>query len=171
MPLLAFDRLYRKLGRGYFWLFIAFYAFSAYMVSLGTLALFALYEDMSSAEFWRILVFTDLCVAAGLIYGFVKIKHRAGPLTRWVGGGKDPGHALEAWRTAVSLPRDFVVETGLHPFVIVAVPTAVYFPLELGLPFYSGVIVFAGAVVAVAYVCQVVLPSVRRPIRTRGLLS
>ena len=150
MPL-TLDRLYRKLGRGYVWAFLAFYAVSAYIVSLATLALFALYEDMSAGEFWRIMVFTDLAVTGGLVYGFVKIKHRARPLARWVTGGKSPDDALETWRTAVSLPRDFVVETGIHPFVIVALPIAIYFPIELGLPFYSGVIVFAGAIVAVAY--------------------
>ena len=151
MPLFAFDRLYKKLGRGYFWLFLVFYVLSAYLVALGTLALFALYQDMSSGEFWRIMLFTDLCVGGGLLYGFVKVKHRAAPLMRWMAGGKSRDQALEAWRTAVALPRDFVVETGLHPFVIVAVPTAIFFPIELGLPFYSAIIVFAGALVAVAY--------------------
>ena len=151
MHFVAFDRLYRRLGRHYVWAFIAFDVFSAYVVCISTLGLFALYEDMSKEEFWRIFLFADVCVAAGLGYGLVKARGMTRPLVDWVTKGRRKEGALEAWRTAVGLPREFAVANGWPPFVIVALPVAIYIPMELGLPFWTAPIVFAGTVVAAVY--------------------
>jgi adenylate cyclase len=151
MQYVAFDRLYRRLGRHYVWAFVAFDVFTAYVVCVSTLGLFALYEDMSKDEFWRIFLVADVCVAAGLGYGFVKARGMTRGLLDWVGRGRRKEGALEAWHTAVSLPREFAVANGWRPFVIVALPVAIYIPLELELPFWTAPIIFAGTVVAAAY--------------------
>jgi adenylate cyclase len=151
MPFFAFDRLYRRLGRHYLWAFIVFDVFSAYVVAAATLGLFALYEDMSKDEFLRIMLFADVCAAAALAYGFFKARGMTRPLVDWVASGRPAKGALNAWRTAVALPREFALANGWVPFVIVALPLAIYIPTELELPFYSGAIIFAGTVVAAAY--------------------
>jgi hypothetical protein len=61
MPFL-FERAYRRMGRHYFLLYVAFEFVSAFVVCLATLGLFALYTDQSSSEFWRIAAFAEACV-------------------------------------------------------------------------------------------------------------
>jgi adenylate cyclase len=144
-------RLYRRLGKRYLLLFLALDSWSAFVICLGTVGIFSLYEDMSVHEFWRNALFAEACVAVGLVYGFVRGWRLTSPLLVWLEGKRDGAGALEAWRTAVSLPKDFVMRNGWLPFVIVALPIAVFFTLNLHLPYYSLPIIFAGASVAVAY--------------------
>ena len=73
------------------------------------------------------------------------------PILAWTCAGGPEEDALEVWRCAVSLPRRMVVSNGWPPFAIVGVPVAIYSTIEFDLPAYSAVIVFAGAMVAVAY--------------------
>ena len=111
MPLF-FGRLYRRLGTRYMPLFLGFEIFSGLVISLATVGLFTLYEPMDEATFWRILIFSDVCVLIALGLVVVKVKKMAAPLYHWLQAGRPADGALEAWRTAVALPRDFVVETG-----------------------------------------------------------
>lgn len=150
MPL-AFDWLYRRLGAGYFRLFAAFEVTSAMIVCLSTLGLFSLYEDMSTGQFLKVLAVSEACTLLALSYSLLNARRLASPLIGWVRAGKPGDRALEVWRRAVSLPREFVVVNGWTPFVMVALPLAVFFTLEFDLPLYSGLVVFAAAMVSVAY--------------------
>jgi hypothetical protein len=49
------------------------------------------------------------------------------------------------------MPRQLVLANGWRAFVLVALPGAVYATVEFDLPAYGGLIVFAGALVAVGY--------------------
>ena len=143
--------LYRKLGSWYFPLWIAFEIFTAVTITLATVGLFALYEDMDGATFWQIVAVAEASVAIALVYTVVRTRHLAQPVIQWVKGGRDPAAAPEAWRRAVSLPRDVVVRSGPIPFAIVALPVAVAYTIHLDLPWYSAGIIFAAALVSVAY--------------------
>jgi class 3 adenylate cyclase len=147
----AFARLYRRLGAGYFWLFAVFEVVSASVICLATVGLFHLYEPMSVEQFWRVTLFSEAWVLIALGYTFVKSKKLARSLIDWVRAGRPADGAAEAWRTAVSFPRRFVEYTGLVPFLLVALPVAVYFTIEFELPLYSVGIIFGGTTVAVAY--------------------
>jgi adenylate cyclase len=149
MPLL-FGRLYGRLGTKYFWLFAAFELLSAITICLATVGLFSLYTE-TEAAFWEVVLFAEAWVLVALAYTVLRTRDLALPLIRWIKQGKDPDGALEAWRRAVSLPREFVVRNGWPPFVIVALPISIDYTLAFDLPFYSAAIIFAGAVVAVAY--------------------
>ena len=61
MPFL-FERAYRRMGKSYFLLYLAFELVSAFVVCLATLGLFALYTDPTAEEFWAIAVFAEACV-------------------------------------------------------------------------------------------------------------
>ncbi len=52
MPFL-FERAYRRMGKNYFLLYVAFEFVSAFVVCLATLGLFSLYTDPSTSEFSR----------------------------------------------------------------------------------------------------------------------
>ena len=150
MPLIL-GWLYRKLGAWYFPLWFAFECFTAITITLATVGLFALYEDMDAATFWEIVAVAEACVAVALVYTAVRTKHLAMPIVRWVREGRDPDGAPQAWLRAVSLPRDIVVRNGPVPFAIVALPIAVAYTIHLDLPWYSAGIIFAGTLVSVAY--------------------
>jgi adenylate cyclase len=150
MPFL-FDRLYGRLGTKYFGLFLVFEVVSAFVVCLATLGLFALYTETSPAEFWRVAAVAEGAVAVAVGYTMVRAWRLVQPILAWTRAGGPEEDALEVWRCAVSLPRRMVVSNGWPPFAIVGVPVAIYSTIEFDLPAYSAAIVFAGAMVAVAY--------------------
>jgi adenylate cyclase len=146
-----FDRLYRRLGRFYLLLFGVFDALSAMVICLATVGLFALYTKVSTNQFWEGVLFSEAAVIVGLVITAVKARKQVAPIARWMQDGKGENGALEAWRTAVAFPREYIVRNGWEPFVIVAGPIAIYFTIRFDLPFYSAAIIFAGSMVAVGY--------------------
>ncbi len=85
MPLMS-GWLYRKLGSRFFALWIAFEAFTAITITFATVALFSLYEDMSTALFWELVLVAEAAVVVALIYTAVRTKHLAAPVVNWVKG-------------------------------------------------------------------------------------
>jgi adenylate cyclase len=150
MPFL-FERLYGRLGTKYFALYLVFEVVSAFVVCLATVGLFSLYVEVSAAEFWRVVAVAELSVAVALAYGISREAKLARPLIAWVREGRPESDALEVWHCAVALPRQLVLANGWRAFAIVGVPVSIYGTLELDLPAYSAPIIFAGAMVAVAY--------------------
>jgi adenylate cyclase len=147
MPVL-FGRAYRKLGKHYFLLYVAFEFVSAFVVCLATVGLFALYTDPSTSEFWTIAAFAEVCVALStgfMLWGGAK---RVRPIIDWMEGH---GDALEAWRTAVEVPRELTLRVGWQPFLLIGVPVSIFATIEANLEPYNAFIIFAGAAVAVAY--------------------
>jgi class 3 adenylate cyclase len=150
VPFIA-RRLYRALGRHYLWLYVGFEVMTAYTITLGTVGLFALYSQASSGEFWRVALLAEGLVTLALIYTIANGIKLVKPLSRWLRGGKDPAGAIEAWEVAITIPRRLVAKNGWKPFLIIALPSAIFYTLELDLPAYNAAIIFAGASVAVAY--------------------
>ncbi|HKP91689.1 MAG TPA: adenylate/guanylate cyclase domain-containing protein [Thermoleophilaceae bacterium] len=143
--------LYRKLGPRYFLLYLGWELFSALLIALGTVGIFALYQDLSQNELWTIVLFSWGTVLLALAAGFKKIRRSSAPLREWVDGARGPEGAKEAWRTAVGLPLEFVTRQWWQPVVLIIVPAAVFITIYLGLPAYSALVIAAGAGVAVVY--------------------
>ena len=147
----VFDRLYRRLGRLYFAVYGAFNVISALIICLGTVGLFKLYEDPGTPDFWISLAFAEAVTLLTVIWVVLKGLAASRPLVGWVGGKRDEQSSLAAWRAGVTFPRDFVAGVGWKPFALVAIPVSVFVTIYQDLPAYSGVIIFAGTLVAVAY--------------------
>jgi adenylate cyclase len=147
MPFL-FERAYRRMGRHYFLLYLAFEFVSAFIVCLATLGLFALYTDPSASEFWTIAVFAEACVLLSTGFMMWNGAQRVRPIISWMHG---EGDALEAWRAAVEVPRELTLKVGWQPFLLIGVPVSIFATIEANLEPYSAFIIFAGAAVAVAY--------------------
>ena len=148
----ASEWLYRKLGRFYFWAFLVFEVVSALTIALGTLGIFLLYtQGVSFGEFLRVLVVTEVVVLVALMFVTKRSWRGARPMIDWVRAGKPREGALEAWRTAATFPRRFVVSGGWQPFLLVSLPIALFATIDFELPWYNGAFIFAGSVVAVAY--------------------
>jgi class 3 adenylate cyclase len=147
MPFL-FGRAYKRFGKNYFLLYVAFEFVSAFIVCLATLGLFALYTNPSSGEFWWIALFAEVCVALSTGFMLWNGAKRVRPIIAWMEG---QGGAREAWAAAVEVPRDLTLRVGWQPFLLIGVPVSVFATIEADLPPYEAFIIFAGAAVAVAY--------------------
>jgi class 3 adenylate cyclase len=142
---------WRRFGTGYFIAYAAFEVVSALTITIAALGLLTLYEPVSDTDFLHIALFSCACVLVSLAVSARKLRRMAKPLLTWVYGARGREHAPEAWRTAISLPLDFVTRGGWLPVALVAVPVSFFTTVQLALPAYSVAIVFAGALVAVAY--------------------
>ena len=147
----VFDRLYPRLGRLYFVVYSVFDVVSALILCLGTVGLFKLYSNPSTEEFFIALAFAETVTLVTVCWVVQKGLRAGRPLISWVGGQRDESSTLAAWRAGVSFPRDFIAVSGWKPFALVSIPVAVFVTIYQDLPAYSGLIIFAGALVAVAY--------------------
>ena len=148
----SFGWLYGKLGRRYFPLYLVFEYVSGAVITLATVGLFSLYEDMTSAEFWRVALISIACETVAMTYYAAKVWRLARPLIEWTDGTvRSPEAAPAAWRQAVGLPRQMITTSGWRPFAMVSLPIAVYCTLAFDLQWYSAAIIFSAALVAVTY--------------------
>jgi adenylate cyclase len=148
MPFL-FGRAYQRFGKNYFLLYVGFEFFSAFIVCLATVGLFALYtDDLSGARFWAIAAFAEICVALSTGFMLWNGSKSVRPIIDWMEGH---GDALEAWRAAVEVPRELTLRVGWQPFLLIGVPISVFATIEADLEPYNALIIFAGTAVAVAY--------------------
>ena len=111
MPSLL-GRLYRRLGPGYFWLYMAFEVVSVLLVCLATVGMFSLYTQMDASEFIKVTLFAELCAAAACAFTIFRTATLGRPVTNWLRSGRGEQGAREAWFAAVALPREFVVRNG-----------------------------------------------------------
>src|SRR4051812_8627752 len=142
---------WRRFGPRYFKAYASFEVVSAFAITVGALGLLTLYEDVTRAEFLRIVLFSCACVGVSLTLGTAKAYKLGRPLLAWARGPRGREGAPEAWRTAISLPVIFVTRALWLPIAFVAIPVSIYVTAELGLPALSGLALFLGAMVSVGY--------------------
>ena len=147
----VFDRLYKRLGRLYFVAYSVFDVVSALVICLGTVGLFKLYADFTPGEFFITLAFAEALCLLTVLWVIYKGWRVARPIIGWVGGKRDDKASLEAWRTGVAFPREFAAVSGWKPFAWIAIPMATFMTIYHDLPAYTGLIIFAGALVSIAY--------------------
>jgi adenylate cyclase len=140
-----------RFGARYFLGFLAFELVSAYIIAAGTLALLSLYQRMSPAEYLHILLVSLAGITIGIGFGLWRARGPTQPLLDWARGPRGREGAPEAWRAAVALPVEIVTRSLWQPVVLVAIPVSIFTTLHLGLPWYSELIVLAGAMIAIAY--------------------
>jgi adenylate cyclase len=143
--------LYRRLGQHYLSAYLVFELVSALTIALATVGLLSLYEETSKAEFHRIVAFSWIGVVISLAVGAANLRKHIDPLVEWMRGRRGDRLAVDAWRTAVALPREFITRATWLPIVVVVFPVSGFITLELDLPFYSFAILVAGTLVALAY--------------------
>jgi adenylate cyclase len=144
-------RAYERLGHRYFTLVLALEWVLSFLVALAGVAMLALYEEMSVVEFVRIaLVAEAVLVVENLLASWIA-GHMLRPVKRWLAGARDEESTVAAWRALAELPIGFLRRWKWVPPLLTMPPVAIYATLELGLPFYSGLVIFAGAFVLLSY--------------------
>ena len=142
---------YHRLGHRYPKAVVLIQFQLAYVIVLAGVALLALYQDMSHADWVRILVAAEaLMVVENFFSGRLAVR-MLDPATRWLKGPRTQAGAVEAWRALVDLPVHFAKRRWLPGILFNAIPWCVYATLELELPFYGAAILFAGGMVVMAY--------------------
>jgi adenylate cyclase len=147
----AYAWLYHRLGRRYAIAVVAIELVSALLITLGTLGIFRLYVDSSGAQFLRILLFAEACVAVGIAVGLWTVRKAERPLWLWLRGRREGLDPTEVWREAVAFPLEFIRRSDKLSALVVALPVSVFAVAELGLPFYSVVFLMLGGFVSIAY--------------------
>jgi class 3 adenylate cyclase len=147
----AYDWLYRRLGHRYLIAIGAIEAISAMLIALASLGVFSLYIDVSSGEFLRVLVVTELFVILGLALSVRSMKPKWEPLLRWVAGRREGLDPAEVWRSAISVPLDLVGHGQQFTFFVVALPAAIYATVALNLAWYAVPLLLVGSLVSIAY--------------------
>jgi adenylate cyclase len=142
---------YRKLGPRYLYAYIGFEIVTALVIALGTIGIFSLYQEMTEAEFWRIVFVAWASTCVALLSSTGRLRRDIAPLTAWMRGTREERGAHAAWRAAVSFPREVVTREAWRPIVLVTIPVSAYIVFELGLPPHSLLVLTAGGLVAVAY--------------------
>ena len=117
----------------------------------------ALFEDMSTGEFLRILA---VGVVGMFLYNLAWIgvaRRRLEPLYRWLAGARDEASTAEAWRTCALFPKEMMRRDWLSPLLGTLsyaglAAWAAYVAWELDLSAATAVALFAGVWVFVLYV-------------------
>ena len=144
--------LARKLGRRYPRIVLAAQFQLAHVVALFGLAVLALYQDMSTADFLKLVVFSQATVLLENVIGMRHASRLLRPADPWLRGDRSPTAAVAAWRALAGLPVDYLRGNRIGLYAAPGgLPFAIYATWLLGLPWWAALILLAGAVVVELY--------------------
>ena len=151
-PLRILTWFYRKLGKRYPAAFLTLGLTTApFIITAGTIGLFSFYYDAPAGEFFTVMAVAMGVCAISVAVVLVRTYPRLSPITRWIGGQRDPDSTEKAWTTAVGLPLHLVKRDLPVPVFVTVIPgcvAAVYF---LDLAWYDFFPLFAGGLVSIGY--------------------
>jgi adenylate cyclase len=143
--------LYRRLGSFYPAAFVTLTLQSAFIVTVGAVALYTFYYDAERSDFLRILFIALGLTAFAMLIALLRIYRRLRPVQEWIGGRRDPNSTAEAWRTAVSFPYEMVRRDMWIPIALVCAPSAAASVAILDVSWLAFFPIFAGALVSLGY--------------------
>ena len=144
--------LYRRLGPRYVPVVLAVVFSGMQLVSLGGVGLLRLYQPLTDAQFWQILVAAQVLTALDSAYHLRLTRPLRAPAEPWLQGRRDGESALSAWRALAGLPLQmFKTRGSVWAGVLGVAPIAVFIVVLLGLPWYSLLVVLAGSEVVILY--------------------
>src|SRR4051794_18265148 len=120
----ASEWLYSRLGRRYLLACLGLEVVSTFLITLATVAVLAIYVEMTVAQFWAVVLFGELCVVLAMLLGTRRVRANIIALRRWMRGDRSPASSLAAWQVAIALPIDFVARSIWRATFMVCLPTA-----------------------------------------------
>ena len=142
---------YAKLGARYPRAILVAQFQSAHLVVLGGVGMLTLYQRMTTGQFLRLVAVIEVLIAIENALSLRLLFRALRPADPWLRGDRSPACAAQAWRTLVELPVEYLRRGRRNPLLISAVPFDVYASLDLGLSWWSGVILLAGSAVVLLY--------------------
>lgn len=145
------DRLVRAIARRNSYALVWAQFGLAHLVVLGGLGLLALYQPMSTADFWLLLAISQLLVTVDNLIS-VKLTRRIWlPVSAWEAGARDQASTIAAWTALVTLPLEYVRWTRKYPFVFSYVPFIAFTTWLLHLQWYLFFVLAAVGTVVLLY--------------------
>jgi adenylate cyclase len=152
----ALARAYRRLGPRYpQWAVVAQIQLG-YLVWVLTLAVLAIYVEMSVGEYLRLLVFgLAFFVTHNVLYARI-VRHLLSPVADWLRGERGEAQTVGAWQAAAGLPLE-LLRRDLTRAPLAAIfwgstfAFALYGSWELDFPVYAAVVLLVAAPVYLAY--------------------
>lgn len=142
---------YARLGRRYPLTALVLQFQVAHLVVLGGVVLLRLFQPMSGRTFALLLVVAELLVALDNVSSTLLARRLLRPVGAWLRGERDALSTATAWRALVAMPSDYTRRVPTVPVAIVVLPFSLFATVELGLPFYQALVIFAGAMLTLAY--------------------
>src|SRR2546422_9156269 len=106
-----------------------------FAVGVGVLAL---YVPMSLGEYARLVVAVVVVQSIYVALVVPSFARQIAPLVHWLDGDRAEGAAAAAWRSAASLPFDFIRHQLRHLFVLIgSVAWCLLAVWQLDLPIYA----------------------------------
>jgi len=144
--------LYRRLGRRYPRVMLALQYQFAHLVGAGGVGLLALYQDMSGAQFLRILAVSQGLVLLDNAFSLRTTFRLLRPADPWLAGQRTPETTVAAWRALAGLPLDFLRALRFAWAGVSILPITAYIYLELDAPgIATFLILMAGTAVVLMY--------------------
>jgi class 3 adenylate cyclase len=165
------DQTYRRLGALYPRRALLAALLLNEVVILVAVAALSLYLDMSGGEFVLVLLPAFGFELVHDLLAIPLIRRSTQPIIDWLEGARDERMTPVAWRTAASLPWEFVRRdaTPLSAFgslVWIFIPAwCGYLAWQLALPAYQAAVIFVGAAVYFAYAYVLRFLAVERVMR------
>lgn len=144
--------LYRRLGRRYPRVVLAVQYQFAHLVGAGGVGLLSLYQDMSTAQFLRILAVAQALVLVDNVFSLRATFCLIRPADPWLAGHRTAETAIAAWRALAGLPLDFLKALRFLWIGVSIFPITVFMYYELGSPgLATFLILTAGTAVVLMY--------------------
>jgi adenylate cyclase len=143
--------IYRRFGHRAVYLYLGLEVVTAFVLTIGAIGILSLYQHMTAGQYWLIVGCSYLCVLAASFAGSIKLGKQLTPLLEWMRGARDDRLAVDAWRSAVTVPRRLVTNTVGWQFAFIHIPVPILIVMVLHLPAYSFFIVAAASVVTSIY--------------------
>lgn len=143
---------YQRFGARYPRIAVAVLFQVAFLIVGGGVWLLDLYVDITSAQFLRIFVVSEVAVAVENTLAIAVVWRLLKPADPWLRGDRSPRAALKAWRALAGAPLAFVRWGRAVPFIVNVVPISVFLTIELDVPFFpSFFILGAGVSIVLLY--------------------
>ena len=140
--------LFRTFGRWYLGGALLVTMLSTHVIVFGSIALLALWVDLSGAEFGRIVAVSQGAVLLENLLTLAYSWRQLEPARRWLRGKDD--HA-DAWRALLTLPRLQLRRTEIVASVVSVIPVCSYIAFELGSSLLGLLVLLAAAYVVLMY--------------------
>jgi class 3 adenylate cyclase len=145
------DRLVRAIARrNSFALVFAQFGIT-HVVMLGGLGLLSLYQRMSLGTFLVLTAVSQVLVLIDNVASIRITRQIWAPVRAWERGARDEDATVRAWTALATLPLEYLRRTRRYPLLLLYVPYIAFATWELGLRWYSFVILSLVGTVVLAY--------------------
>jgi class 3 adenylate cyclase len=141
--------LFRQLGRVYLAGALLVTMFSTHVIVFASIALLALWVNLSGGEFGRIVAVSQGAVLVENLMTLAYAWRQLQPARRWI-AERDGGHA-DAWRALLTLPRLQLRRTEVVASFVSVIPVCAYITYEVQASWLGFLALLAAAYVVLMY--------------------